>query len=99
MALQALLLPLSVAIGSAPAGALCVSGGSAGHMAIGHESGCPCAAGCGMQCGMHAAGAPPQTLLTLASFDAVRLQPPPAVEQAGRPMAHSPQLARAPPAA
>src|SRR5262249_4572539 len=48
VALQALLLPLTVAAGAQNSG-LCLSAASAGHP-TGDQSGCPCAAGCGLQC-------------------------------------------------
>ena len=101
LALQALLLPLSLAAGGALTQVLCSGQQSVGNIQapIGHDTGCPCAAGCGMQCAMHAAGAPPQSVLALASFGSVCLPSPPAVEQAERPTARRPQLARAPPAA
>lgn len=103
MGLQALLLPLSVMVGGSPAGTLCTSSGSATgpHVPPGRsDTGCPCAAGCGMQCGVHAAGAPPQDVFALASFGAgAALPPPPPIEQAPAPTSRRPQLARAPPAA
>lgn len=99
VALQALLLPLSVAIGSSPA--LCLSSGSAGgsQAPAGHGPGCPCAAGCGMHCGIHAAAAPPDGLPTLLFFGAGSALPLPAIEQAQARALRHPQLARAPPAA
>jgi hypothetical protein len=98
--LQALLLPLSVAAGGF-ALVLCsaqVSVGSA-QGPLGHDNGCPCAAGCGMQCGAHALAGPPQTVIALASPGAASLLPPPAIEAPPRLHLRSPQLARAPPAA
>jgi len=99
--LQALLLPLSVAIGSMPAGVLCLSGGSAGGSPapVGGDTGCPCAAGCGMQCGVHALAAPPQSSLACASLGAATVLPPPAIEQVQQPTLRGPQRARGPPAA
>jgi hypothetical protein len=102
MGLQALLLPLSVAVGSLAAGTLCTSSGSANTPqgpAHRSDTGCPCAAGCGMQCGLHAAAAPPQHVFSLASFGAAASLPPPPVEQAPAPALRRPQLARGPPAA
>jgi hypothetical protein len=52
IALQALLLPLSVAAGGAFDFSLCTAVTSADRPSspAGYDSGCPCAAGCGMQC-------------------------------------------------
>jgi hypothetical protein len=102
VALQALLLPLSLAAGASPQFSLCVSATSTAspHSGDGHGgSGCPCAAGCGMQCCVHALAGPPQAGIVLALTSSVRLAPPPTLAQVSRPRPHSPQLARAPPAA
>lgn len=97
--LQALLL--SVAIGSMSAGTLCLAGGSAGGSPApaGGDTGCPCAAGCGMQCGVHALAGPPQSLLVLASWGAATGLALPAIEPVQQPTLRSPERARAPPAA
>lgn len=99
VALQAVLLPLSVAIGSSPV--LCLSSGSGGgsQAPAGHSPGCPCAAGCGMHCGIHVAAAPPESLPTFLFIGAGRSLPLPAMEQAQAHALRRPQLARAPPAA
>jgi hypothetical protein len=99
MGLQALLLPLSLAVGGSPAGTLCTSSGSHGSSVPSDRSdtGCPCAAGCGMQCGVHAA-VPPQHVVTLAFFGAATSLAPPAIEQAPTLALRRPQLARGPPA-
>jgi hypothetical protein len=99
IALQALLLPLSVAAGGPFAFSLCSSGASvAGSQApAGHQNGCPCAGGCGMQCCVHALAGPPQTItLNLAQVGA--LITPPALKRVIRLAIRTPQLARAPPA-
>ena len=99
VALQALLLPLSVAP-APPDVSLCASAGSASpHSGDGHATGCPCAAGCGTQCWVHAIAGPPQTAIVLAPAIVAQLAPPRAIVSAARPHLHSPQLARAPPAA
>jgi hypothetical protein len=102
VALQALLLPLSLAAGASPHFSLCASATFAAspHSGDGHGgSGCPCAAGCGMQCCVHALAGPPQAVILLALTNAVRLAPLPKLAQVSPPRPHSPQLARAPPAA
>ena len=98
--LQALLLPLSVA-GGAFATVLCSAHASVGNAPspLGHDTGCPCADGCGMQCGVHALAGPPQVVIAYGSFGAARALPSPAIAPAPLSASHSPQLARAPPAA
>ena len=99
VALQALLLPLSVAAG-APDVSLCVSASSASpHSGDGHATGCPCAAGCGAQCCVNAMAGPPPAIVVPAPAAIAKLTPPRAIVSAARPHLHSPQLARAPPAA
>ncbi len=100
VALQTLLLPLSVVAG-APDVSLCASAASASaqHPGGGHATGCPCAAGCGTQCCDTAIAGPPQTVAIHAPVGAAKLAPAPAAASDARPDRHSPQLARAPPAA
>src|SRR5512140_1706120 len=99
VALQALLLPLSVAARAADA-SLCASAGVASpHSGDGHATGCPCAAGCGTQCCDSAMAGPPPAVIVRASAAITKFAPPPAIVSAARPHPHSPQLARAPPAA
>jgi hypothetical protein len=101
IALQALLLPLSVAVGGAYPFSLCSAGASVAgsHSPVDHQSGCPCAAGCGMQCCVHALAGSPQTVIPLGLTQVGTLLPPPALEPVVRHALRSPQLARAPPAA
>jgi hypothetical protein len=102
VALQALLLPLSLAAGASPDFSLCSAATSVAspQSGPGHGStGCPCAAGCGMQCCVHALAGPPQAIIVLALTSVGGLAPPPAFAQVARPWLRSPQLARAPPAA
>lgn len=104
VALQALLLPLSVAA-PPPDVSLCASAGSASPhsgdgQANGLATGCPCAAGCGTQCCVNAMAGPPPAIVVLAPAAIAKLSPPPrAIVSAARPHLHRPQLARAPPAA
>jgi hypothetical protein len=63
VALQALLLPLSVIAGT-PGSALCLSAASSGAgQPADHSSGCPCAAGCGLQCCTQTSVLPPQVVI------------------------------------
>jgi hypothetical protein len=101
VALQALLLPLSMLPAPAVAASLCLtdsSGSPAPHPA-GQDRGCPCCAGCGTQChvpmlagGAPAAGSEPQVWLAAVLA-------PTLVAAVPRPAAHSAQMPRAPPAA
>jgi hypothetical protein len=98
VALQALLLPLSVA--PPPDASLCASASPASpHSGDGHATGCPCVAGCGTQCCVNAVGGSTPAIVVLAPAAIARLTPPPVIVSAARPHLHSPQLARAPPAA
>jgi len=98
--LQALLLPLSVAAGGLLT-PLCSGQLSVGKAQgpLGQDNGCPCAAGCGMQCGVHALAGPPQTAIAFGAFGNASRLAPPAIEAAPRLALRGPQLARAPPAA
>lgn len=97
--LQALLLPLSVAGGGFAGETLCLSAAGGASQPTSQDSPCPCAAGCGMQCGAHALAVPPPSELALVSAAAGVLASPIAIDapfqRAGRD-AHTP---RAPPAA
>jgi hypothetical protein len=101
IALQALLLPLSVAVGGAYPFSLCTAGASvAGTPSpVNHDNGCPCAAGCGMQCGAHALAGPPKGANHLTLSGAGARMPLPALIPAIRIGVRGPQLARAPPMA
>ncbi len=99
VALQALFLPLSMAAGGAPEASLCLSVASYGMPAsASHAVGWPCAAGCGMQCCVHALAGPPQTVLVLALSSAGNLLAPLTLAPMAQSSRHGPQLARAPPA-
>jgi hypothetical protein len=98
VALQALLLPLSVAAGATVAGTLCSA--SAGHSQApaGSDSACPCAAGCGMQCGAQALAGSPQISVAVSPTFAFAAMPAPAFEPVVRMAEMRPQVPRAPPA-
>lgn len=101
VALQALLLPLSMPA-AAQVGGLCISAqddGGPAQQPSGHDQGCPCAAGCAMQC--HAPA--------LAAGAAARMPAPPVViaivlvpappASPIPPFARGAQMPRGPPAA
>ena len=100
VALQALILPLSMPATAALADSLCITEGTgspAQHPA-GRDHGCPCCAGCGMQCAAPALAdappalpAPPQAVVTAAAVPALLAMTP-------RPAPRSPQMPRGPPA-
>ncbi len=98
VALQALLLPLSVVAGAAADFSLCTSASRGAPQPANHDTSCPCAAGCGMQCCVSALAAPPQTGGILVR-SGVRIALPPVIASVTRPYLRTPQLARAPPAA
>jgi hypothetical protein len=101
VALQALLLPLSVAAGGMFNFSLCTAATSVDGSSppAGHDSGCPCAAGCGMQCCVHALAAPPPDVVALDLTGAVAMIPAPVITPVIRLADRSPQIPRAPPAA
>jgi hypothetical protein len=101
VALQALLLPLSVAAGSPFDSSLCAAAASVDHAPVpaGHDGGCPCAAGCGTQCCAQAFVGPPQVTVTLGLTRAIAMTPAPAIEPVVRVADRGPQVPRAPPAA
>lgn len=101
IALQALLLPLSVAVGGSLFFSLCSAGTSvaSSQSPAGHQSGCPCAAGCGMQCCVHALAEPPQAPIAVDFAQASAFMPLPALEIAVHPAVRGLQVARGPPPA
>lgn len=101
VALQTLLLPLSVADGGPFAGSLCASAIAADGSSspVGHDQGCPCAAGCGMQCCAQTFAGPPQVVVAFGVARFVTLTPPPAFTLVVRLTARGPQIPRGPPAA
>ena len=96
VALQALLLPLSVAAGGSAQMSLCSE--SSNGAPVKHDTGCPCAAGCGMQC--HASGfsGPPHVDFAYLPGRAVIVGAAPALDLAVRIAQRSPHSPRAPPA-
>jgi hypothetical protein len=100
IALQALLLPLSVAAGGPFGFSLCSSGVFiAGPEAPGgRQNGCPCTGGCGMQCCGHALADPPRTQIVLSPTGIGAPLPSLALAALFRIWTRNPQLARAPPA-
>lgn len=99
VALQALLLPLSVAASAPFASSICASSAEGSPPPASHETGCPCAAGCGMACCDHALTGPLHRGVALSLTYAHAMTPAPAAVPIVRPAAKGPQIPRAPPAA
>jgi hypothetical protein len=101
VALQALLLPLSIATGAPFASSLCASAASRGGGApASDQSDCPCAAGCGMQCCAPSMfGAPPQIVIALGTEHPIALSPAHYNAPVQKPANQGPQLPRPPPTA
>lgn len=101
VALQALLLPLTVAAGAAYDPSICVTVQAPDDAPAPsrHDTGCACAAGCGMQCSASMLGGSPPFLVARAATYGLVFAPAPAIEPVARPFDKSPQNPRAPPAA
>jgi hypothetical protein len=100
VALQALLLPLSVAAGSPFINSLCASAaGTTQQKPISHQTGCPCAAGCGMQCCAQGLAGAPQVAVAPAMSQSYVLVAAPVLAPAVLTSERGPQIPRAPPAA
>jgi hypothetical protein len=97
VALQALLLPLSVAAAGPFATALCADASTHGPSSN-HQAGCPCLAGCGTQC-CAAATLPPDVTVAAALRSSNTIGPMPAFVAVKRAAERSPLLPRAPPLA
>ena len=101
IALQVLLLPLSVAAGSVFDFSLCTAAPLADGSPApgGNDTSCPCTAGCGMPCCVPVLAVPPPDLAALDQTGAVAMTPALALSPVIRPAARSPQIPRGPPAA
>jgi hypothetical protein len=101
VALQALLLPLSIAAGGPFGSSLCAASASIeGQSAPGsHDSSCPCAAGCGTQCCVQTLAAPPQFTFAAVLSRVIAMAPAPAIAPVIRLADRRPQIPRAPPVA
>jgi hypothetical protein len=102
VALQALLLPLSVAVGDPIDLSLCAAATSveSSPAPVSPQTGCPCAAGCGMQCAIHALSGPPSIAVAIADIRAGATASAPGIYAVVRLAERQrPQIPRAPPAA
>ncbi len=99
VALQGLLLPLTLVAYAAPESVLCTTTGPETPQPAGHDTGCACAAGCGMQCGASTlAGPPAQALIAARTADAIVTVPLLSVRVAILSPDGTPHSPRAPPA-
>jgi len=99
VALQGLLLPLSVAAGAPFASGLCATSAEGSHSPGSHETGCPCAAGCRMQCCAQALAGPASIGIALARPRSSVIALATAIEAVFCPVSKGPQNPRAPPSA
>jgi hypothetical protein len=101
VALQALLLPLSIAAGGPFGSSLCAASTSVeGQPTPGsHDSGCPCAAGCGTQCCVQTLAGPPQFTFVPEHTLTIAMAPAPLIAPVILLADRRPQIPRAPPAA
>src|ERR1035441_10416248 len=96
VALQALLLPLSAAVGGPFESSLCAAAAPVDHASspAGPDSGCPCAAGCGTQCCVQTYVGPPQVTVAYLHTGCSVIAPLPSIKAAIRPVISGPQLDR-----
>jgi hypothetical protein len=98
VALQALLLPLTVAAHPIVGDSLCSSAtADDGRGPVGHDTGCACAAGCGMQCHAPALADAPAVALAARHALVSRIAPERPIVAVIRPSSRTPLVARAPP--
>ena len=95
-----MLLPLSLAAGPFASSLCAAATADAGSQTPGsHDTGCPCAAGCGMQCCAQTLASPPQVVSVKLGLTRVsEMTPARPLAPAVRSAARSPQVPRAPPA-
>jgi hypothetical protein len=101
VALQAVVVPLSIAPTAAFAGSLCLSDHSSdpARPPAGHDQNCPCCAGCGLLCHAPALAGDTADLFPALRLRAAIIVVPALVAAAPRPAIPFAQMARGPPAA
>jgi len=97
VALQALLLPLSVAAAGPLVTTLCTSGARTDSQEPVNQTACPCAGGCGMPCCVHALTAPTPVVIGAAQAHAGAMVPEVRLAGVVRQVSHHPHIPRAPP--
>jgi hypothetical protein len=99
IALQATLLPLSVAAAAPLAAIVCTSGSHADASLPLNPAGCPCAGGCGMQCHTQTLAMPPSIAVAATRTRAGTMAPELLVGGFVQRFIRCPQIPRAPPVA
>lgn len=101
VAIQALLLPLTVAASASLDASLCISSvsGDGSGSTTGHKTGGLCAANCAMQCCAPAFASPPRIELAFGATGAGTAAEPSVIVGVLIATTHTPQSARAPPGA
>lgn len=100
VALQALLLPLTIAAGATFEPHLCAASSADGAPPpLSHDSVCPCAAGCGMQCCAQILAVPPQDVSLRGPASEATALALPEFGRAVAPAQFGAQRARGPPLA
>ena len=101
VALQALLLPLTVAAGATFEASLCTASATTDGAPppASHDGPCPCAAGCGMHCCAQVLAAPPQAVSVRGPASALTVLARPLFDRVVLPAHLSLQRARGPPLA
>lgn len=98
VAFQVFLLPLTVTSFAAPENGLCVAAAEASHPFSSHDSGCACAAGCGMPCGtLSLADAPSLDVIVLRTAHGFVVRPQLAIPRVAKTDDGIPHSPRAPP--
>ena len=100
VALQALLLPLTIAAGATFEPHLCAAASADGAPPpVSHDSVCPCAAGCGMHCCAQVLAVPPQAVSLRGPASEATPLVLPWFERGAMPAQFGAQRARGPPLA
>lgn len=99
VALQALILPLSMPAAANYAGGLCITAPDGDAPPAGQDHGCPCAAGCGMQCHVPALAAGLAASMESPQRAVASVLVPQRLEAFSARAFHGPQMPRGPPAA
>ena len=99
VALQALILPLSMPAAADYVGGLCITAPGGGVPPAGRDHGCPCAAGCGMQCHVSVVAAGAVAAIVSPQRAVAGVLVPQSLMASSAPVFRGPQMPRGPPAA
>jgi hypothetical protein len=100
VALQAVLLPLSMPAAAAFGGSLCLTERTDGpsRHPVRHDQGCPCCAGCGLRCHQPGLAGGPAVVVRAPPSQVVATVGPARLEERALPVRRPAQMPRAPPA-